>query len=112
MDTSNRQIDGLHVGVRERALELSKHFKTSWVALGQTLYAVYEDQLYHEWGYEKFEHYTEKELGFKKQVAMKMLRSYLFLEEDEPAYLREGYAGPRKAPYVPSLDTVNVLRIL
>lgn len=97
--------------IRSRAHDLCKTFKTSWVQLGQILYTVYRDKLYYGWGYEKLEDYTARELGFKKQLAMRMLKSYLFLEQDEPAYLDKNFSQMREAPRVPSLDAVNVLRL-
>lgn len=97
--------------LRERAITLCKEFKTSWVQLGQTLYAIHEDKMYYLWGYEKFEHYTKNELGLKKTVAMKMLKSYLFLEQDEPDYLKESFAELRESKKVPALDEINVLRL-
>ena len=68
--------------IREKAVLLCKDFKISWVSLGQVLYAIYDDKMFHRWGYEKFENYTQKELGMPKGAALKLLKSYLFLEEE------------------------------
>lgn len=97
--------------LRNRALSICKDFKTSWVQLGQTLYSIYEDKLFYLWGFEKFEHYTKTELGIKPQVAMKMIKSYAYLENEEPAYLKEEFTQMREGPQVPSLDEINVLRL-
>ncbi|MFH0840129.1 MAG: hypothetical protein V1883_03840, partial [Candidatus Omnitrophota bacterium] len=62
--------------LRYQILEKVKNFKISWISLGQALYSVWKDKLYKEWGYMTFEAYTAKEIGIKKQTAMKLLRSY------------------------------------
>ncbi len=97
--------------LRAQILEYSKDFKTSWVKLGQALYAVYNDKIYKLWGFEKFEYYTEKEVGLKKPVAMKLLKTYYFLENEEPTYLKDEYKDSVQAATVPNYDTVNVLRL-
>jgi hypothetical protein len=50
--------------------------------LGQNLYTAWRDKLYYTWGFEKFEDYTQEELGFKKQLAIKLLKTYFFLEQE------------------------------
>ncbi len=97
--------------LREQIADYAKDFKTSWVNLGQSLYAVWQDKHYHAWGYEKFEHYTEKEVGLKKELCLKLLKTYLFLEQDEPAYLSKEFSEKREAINVPSYDAINVLRM-
>lgn len=97
--------------LRQQALDYSKDFKTSWINLGQTLYSIWRDKTFYTWGYEKFEHYTEKEVGLKKQVAMKLLKTYIFLEEEEPIYLKKEYAETRDASKIPSYEAVNILRL-
>ncbi|MBI4335727.1 MAG: hypothetical protein HY589_03620 [Candidatus Omnitrophica bacterium] len=86
-------------------------FKTSWIDLGQSLYAVWKDKLYKQWGYLTFEAYLAKEINIHKQTAIKLLRSYYFLEKEEPVYLDKSYAGPDKAAALPSYDSINVLRL-
>ena len=97
--------------LREQIQKHAKDFKASWVKLGQALYTVYNDKIYKLWGYEKFEYYVEKEIGIKKYVAMKLLKTYYFLEQEEPAYLKSDYVETTEAAVVPSWDTVNVLRL-
>jgi hypothetical protein len=67
--------------------------------------------LYKEWGYAEFETYTAKEIGIRKPTAIKLLKSYYFLEKEEPAYLEKNDASAEDAAQVPSLDSVNVLRL-
>ncbi|MFA5119288.1 MAG: hypothetical protein WC695_10685 [Candidatus Omnitrophota bacterium] len=97
--------------LRHRILENVKSFKTSWVDLGQALYCVWKDKLYKQWGYSTFDIYTAKEIGVKKDTAMKLLRSYYFLEKEEPAYLKKDYAETTEAAAMPGYDTINVLRM-
>jgi len=89
----------------------AKSFKTSWINLGQTLYSIWKDKLFHEWGFEKFEHYTQKEIGLKKSLSIKLLKAYLFLEEDEPEYLKSDFGESRDAVRVPHYDAIDVLRL-
>ncbi|MDP3789477.1 MAG: hypothetical protein Q8R48_03635 [Candidatus Omnitrophota bacterium] len=97
--------------LRYQVLEKVKNFKISWLSLGQALYSVWKDKLYKEWGYLTFEAYTAKEIGIKKPTAMKLLRSYYFLEKEEPEYLQKDYTAPEEVASIPSYDAVNVLRL-
>ncbi|MEW5894386.1 MAG: hypothetical protein AB1650_01315 [Candidatus Omnitrophota bacterium] len=97
--------------IRQRLVEYCKMFKTSWVNLGQSLYPVWKDKLFYAWGFEKFEYYLQEELGLKKETAMKMLKSYFFVEQNEPAYLSESFVKERNAQKVPGCEEVNVLRL-
>lgn len=97
--------------LRQQIQNHAKDFKSSWVKFGQALYTVYNDKIYKLWGYEKFEYYVEKEIGVKKQVAMRLLKTYYFLEQEEPAYLKSDYVENAEAAMVPSCETINVLRL-
>src|SRR3989338_5666052 len=97
--------------LREHIIQCSKEFKTSWVHLGQALYSVWKGKLFHLWGYEKFEHYTQKEAGLRKELVIKLLKTYFFLEEEEPGYLTKEFGESRDATQVPSYEAVNVLRL-
>jgi len=96
--------------VREHILRSAKDFKSSWIEFGRALYSVWKDKLYKEWGYSKFEFYTAKEVGIKQQTALKLLRSYMFLEKEEPAYLKQEFIESAEAKNVPSYEAVDVLR--
>jgi hypothetical protein len=96
--------------LRYQILKSAKDFKTSWVELGRSLYTVFKDKLYKEWGYSSFDIYTAKEIGIRKQTAMKLLRSYYFLEKEEPAYLKKDYAQASDAAVIPSYESVDLLR--
>jgi len=49
--------------LRHKVLEDAKSFKTSWIRLGQSLYTVWRDRLYRDWGYSNFDVYAAKEIG-------------------------------------------------
>lgn len=97
--------------LRYQILQKVKNFKTSWIELGQALYAVSKDRLYRGWGYGTFEAYVAKEIGIHKQTAIKLLKSYYFLEKEEPAYLKGDYAESAAAASLPSYEAVNLLRL-
>lgn len=97
--------------LRYRILESAKNFKTSWIELGQNLYSVWKDKLYKEWGYNKFETYTAGEIGIRRQTAMKLLKSYYFLEKEEPAYITKDYAEGVNVALLPNYETIDVLRL-
>jgi len=103
----NTDLDPL----RYRVLEGAKNFKTSWIELGQALYSVWKDKLYREWGFTTFEAYTAKETGIRKQTAMKLLRSYYFLEKEEPWYLKQDFINSKDAAKVPSYESIDILRM-
>ena len=96
--------------LRHHILQSAKDFKTSWIELGRALYTVWRDKLYKEWGYSTIEAYTSKEIGIRKQTAMKLLRSYYFLEKEEPEYLKNDYAGSTDTALVPGYESIDVLR--
>ncbi|MBZ0166379.1 MAG: hypothetical protein K8I00_06185 [Candidatus Omnitrophica bacterium] len=97
--------------LRAEIIALSKDFKRAWISLGRHLYAVWQDKLYRNWGFEKFEDYIEGEVGLKKNLATKLLRSYLFLEQDEPQYLDAEFTSARDATRVPGYEEINFLRL-
>ena len=96
--------------LRYRVLNCAKEFKTSWIELGQALYSVSKDKMFKEWGFNTFEAYISRELGIRKGTAMKLLRSYYFLEKEEPQYLESGYAQEAEAVSVPTYEAIDVLR--
>lgn len=97
--------------VRQHVLETARDFKSSWIELGRALYSVHKDKLYKEWGFASFEAYTSKEIGIRNQTAMKLLRSYFFLEKEEPGYLKNDNGDQSEPAKIPSYESVNVLRL-
>lgn len=100
-----QKMEGLDANsLRYHVLESAKNFKTSWVELGRSLYSVWKDKLYKDWGFVTFDTYTAKEIGIKKPTAIKLLKSYYFLEKEEPDYLKD-------AATAPSLESIDLLRL-
>jgi patatin-like phospholipase/acyl hydrolase len=97
--------------IRRSVLESAKQFKTSWISFGQSLFSVWKDKLYKQWGYDNFESYTKKEIGIRKQTATKLLRSYYFLEREDPAYLQKDYNNETDTALVPTYESIDVLRL-
>lgn len=96
---------------RYHVLETAKNFKASWIELGQALYAVWKDKMYKEWGFSTFDAYTAREIGIRKQTAIKLLRSYYFLEKEEPGYLKKEYLQTQDTALVPTYESIDVLRL-
>ena len=96
--------------LRYHVLESAKNFKSSWIELGRSLYSVYKDKLYKEWGFSTFDAYTLKEIGIKKPTTIKLLRSYYFLEKQEPAYLKKDYTETADTAKLPSYEAIDLLR--
>lgn len=96
---------------RYKVLETCRRFKTSWIELGEALFACHRDKMYLEWGYVTFEGYCAKELGIKQPTAAKLLKSYHFLETEEPSYIEKvrGEVVPEEKH--PDLESVNLLRL-
>lgn len=97
--------------MRFQVLQNAKSFKSSWIGLGQALYTVWKDKLYRDWGYIKFEAYTAKEIGIRKQTALKLLKSYYFLEKEGPQYLKNKPGEETDARAVPTYESVDALRL-
>lgn len=102
----SQQSENLRVHLASHA----KDFKLSWVLLGQGLYAVWRDKLYTAWGFDKFEDYCVRELGLKKPLALKLVKTYFFVEQDEPMYLKKEFSESREASVVPGYESLDVLR--
>lgn len=96
---------------RYRVLETCRQFKTSWIQLGEALFACHRDKMYIEWGFTTFEGYCLKELGIKQTTASKLLKSYHFLETEEPEYIEKVRGEVEPAQKHPDLDSVNLLRL-
>ncbi|MDD5561156.1 MAG: hypothetical protein PHT50_03370 [Candidatus Omnitrophica bacterium] len=96
--------------LRYHILESAKNFKRSWIELGRALYSAWKDKMYKEWGYVNFDIYVSREIGIRKQTAMKLLKSYYFLEKEEPQYLKNDYAQSSQAANIPSYESVDILR--
>ena len=72
--------------LRYQTLQSARRFKSSWIELGQYLQTVWREKHYKNWGYMSFESYCAKEIAIKNSTALKLLRSYYFLEREEPVF--------------------------
>lgn len=107
-----KHMDGLDQGsLRYEVLACAKQFKTYWIELGRCLCTIWKDKLYKEWGYISFEAYCAKEIGIKHTTASKLLKSYYFLEREEPEFLKPEYVEAHRPNDLPSLEAVNLLRL-
>ncbi|MBN3038794.1 MAG: hypothetical protein JW869_05175, partial [Candidatus Omnitrophica bacterium] len=50
------------------------------------------------------------EIGIRKQTALKLLKSYYFLEKEEPQYVSSGYVEETDAALIPTYESVDLLR--
>lgn len=98
--------------LRPFVLAKAKDFKTSWISLGQALFSIYQDKIYRQWGYQHFETYVIKEIGIRKDTGLALVRSYGFLEKEEPQYLDKQYVENREPAHVPTPEAVNILRMV
>jgi len=105
------KISNLDPGtLRYEILNCAKNFKSSWIDLGQYLYALYKNKEYTDWGYSEFQFYCSKEIGIRKETALKLMRSYRFLEEQEPGYLKKEYLESVESGKMPSYESIDILR--
>jgi len=98
--------------VRALVVKATLDFKNSWRNLAQALYTVFKDKLYRNWGYSKFDQYTEKEVHIRKHTAMKLIRSYTFLESEEESLCTADESENKSPADRPSLtlEAADILR--
>lgn len=89
MGTSIDQLEAVAKTVppgsfRHSVLQSAKRFKASWVELGKQLVKVRDDALFETWGFDSFESYCYKELRIRKATALKLVKSFSFLDRHEP----------------------------
>ena len=96
--------------LREKVVEVARRHKASWIELGQYLYAIQRNKMYKYWGFLEFDGYCMKELGIRPLTALKMVRSYQFLEREEPKVI-ESHSGEDNLRKIPSFEAVNILRL-
>jgi len=112
IETIEEKMSGLDTeSLRFQILNNAKNFKTSWIDLGQALYTVWKDKLYKDWGFLTFDTYTSKEIGIRKNTALKLLKTYYFLEKEEPHLIDKDYVKTKDAAEVPSYESVDMLRL-
>jgi len=97
--------------LREETLEAAKSHKASWIRFGQFLYTVYKEKGFKHWGFLSFEAYCLKELRIKQTTAGKLLKSYYFLEKEEPQLVQKDYVREEEPAKLPDYESVNLLRL-
>ena len=97
--------------IRSKTLVTAKSYKASWIELGSYLQAIYKDKMYKSWGFLAFETYCKKELGMKEAMASKIIKSFAFLEAEEPKLTKPEYFEKETSQPVPDLDALNTLRL-
>jgi len=97
--------------LRDKIAQIAKRHKASWIELGQYLKVVHKDKLYKGWGFLSFEVYCQTELAIKNATAVKLIKSYSFLEKEEPHYVRPDFREEAKPKAVPDFNSVNLLRL-
>ncbi len=107
------EVDTQSDVLRQKTLETAKRHKASWIELGQYLFSIHKDKLYKAWSFLSFETYCVKELGMKQMTATKLLKSYYFLEREEPRLADPGLIeNSDVAAKVPNFESVNLLRLV
>ncbi len=96
--------------IRNQARQATRDFKSSWRKLAQVLQVIWKEKLYREWGYDTFDQYTMREIAVRKRTAMNLIRSYMFLKNEEPLYLQNSGETSGAQEITPALEAVNTLR--
>jgi hypothetical protein len=97
--------------LRQTTLQAARGHKASWIQLGQCLFSIWKDKHFKSWGFLSFETYCQKELGIKDTTASKLLRSYAFIEKEEPRVAQRDFAEDEKPQRIPDCESVNILRL-
>ena len=82
---------------RDEVLQAARAFKASWTGLARVLTRVRDQALWRSWGFSSFEVYCSKELRIRKATALKLTRSWTFLERHERGW-RPDSADAKPAP--------------
>lgn len=97
--------------LRQKTADAARRHKASWIELGQYLFTIYQDKHFKTWGHLTFEAYCIKELGMKQTTASKLLKSYFFLEKEEPKLVKDVETDNLDNRRVPNYESVNLLRL-
>jgi len=97
--------------LRTKTVEIAKQHKASWIQLGQHLFSIYKNKLYKEWGYQAFDTYCRKELNIRETTASKLIKSYSFLEKEEPRIVKPDFKEEETPRKIPDYEAVNLLRL-
>jgi hypothetical protein len=102
------EAEAAHADDPERAelLRRARHFKASWLELGEALTAAKRHGRWREWGYDTFEAYAKTELHLRQETVDKLTGSYSFLQKRAPAVLQRDPLRDK----MPSYQAVDFLR--
>lgn len=108
MEEIELKMEGLEEeSLRRQVLEAARKFKGNWTDLGRCLNLVREEQSFKEWGYPTLESYCTRELKLRKLTVSKLLKSFYFLNKEEPGFT----SGPRTGyGAMPDYESVDILR--
>ncbi len=91
---------------RAEVLRRARHFKASWVELGEVLTTLRRSGRWKAWGYDSFEAYARNELHLRQETVDKLTGCYAFLQRRAPSVLsRDVVREP-----IPSYQAVDFLR--
>ena len=94
---------------RARVLSSAIAFKRSWVDLARELTALRAQGAFREWGYRTFEAYAQNELSLRRETVQKLVRSFDYLHQHEPAVLEaHEHDAPDGAP-IPGYQALDIL---
>jgi len=97
--------------LRDKTLDVARRHKASWIELGQYLFSISKNKLFKEGGYLSFAAYCVKELKIREATASKLLKSYMFLEKEEPRMVKPEYMAEEEPKKIPDYESVNLLRL-
>jgi hypothetical protein len=97
-----------HADDPERAelLRRARHFKASWIELGEALTGLKRSARWKAWGYESLDAYAKSELHLRQETVDKLTGSYSFLRRSAPSVLARDALRER----IPSYQAVDFLR--
>jgi hypothetical protein len=107
VDRALAALEEQHADDPERAsvLRLTRHFKASWVQLGQALSEVKRGKTWERWGYDSFDTYAKSELKLRSDTVEKLTGSYMFLHKRAPEVLQR---DPLES--LPTIQAIDYLR--
>ncbi len=105
------KMDGLDpASLRFQVLESVKKFKGNWLELGSYVNLVRKSQSFKKWGFPTFQVYCTRELKLKELTVNKLLRSYRFLQKEEPGFLSSALEEETPTAEIPDYESVDILR--
>jgi len=90
---------------RDEVVAAARTFKASWTGLARVLTRVRDEGLWEGWGFPSFEGYCTRELHIRKATALKLTRSWSFLDRHERSWKPD---APEARP-APAFEVVEVL---